>query len=138
MTWSEIDFHPDNRKLRVFASLFFVATLALAAWQTYGKDRPVTGTLVLGVGSVVLVVGLASPRALRWLYAGMMAASFPCGWVMSHVLLGIVYFGLFTPLAWLFRLRGRDRLGLRADPLAVSYWKAGPASPGSDRYLRPF
>jgi hypothetical protein len=138
MTWSEIDFHPDARKLRVFAGLFFAVALAAATWQIYARERWLAGELVLGLGSVVLVVGLARPGAIRWLYAGMMAASFPCGWVMSHVLLGAIYFGLFTPLAWLFRMRGRDRLALRLDPGATTYWRPRPASPGGDRYLRPF
>jgi formate-dependent nitrite reductase membrane component NrfD len=138
MIWSEIDFHPNDRKLQVFAGLFFTATIAVAGAQFLVKERWLAGELALGLGSVVLVAGLARPGTIRWLYAGMMAASFPCGWVMSHLMLGIVYFGLFTPLSWLFRVRGRDRLHLRLDPRAATYWKVRPASPASDSYLRPF
>ncbi len=138
MIWSELDFHPDTKKLRMFACLFFGMSLLFGGWQILVKDHWLAGAILLGLGSVIQVLGFARPTAVRWLYAGMMAASFPFGWVMSHLLLAIVYFGLFTPLAWIFRLGGRDRLGLRVDTQASTYWKRRPAVSGGGRYLRPF
>ena len=138
MTWSEIDFHPGDAKLRQFAGLFCGFSLLAAGWQFQLADHRLIATILPAFGCMVLLASLARPASVLWLYQGMMAASFPFGWVTSRFLLGVVYFGLFTPLALFFRLRGRDRLSLRIDPDAVSYWKTRSASPGGERYLRPF
>ena len=42
-----------------------------------------------------------------------MVLAFPIGWTVSLVLLGLVYYGLFTPIGLVFRLVGRDALQLR-------------------------
>jgi hypothetical protein len=50
--------------------------------------------------------------------------------VVSPLMMGILFFGMFTPLAAILRLAGRDNLRLRRDASANSYWidrvPAGP------------
>jgi hypothetical protein len=41
-----------------------------------------------------------------------------------RTLLAVVFFGLVSPLAMLLRLAGRDRLRLKPDPRAETYWIA--------------
>jgi hypothetical protein len=43
---------------------------------------------------------------------------------------GVLFFCLLTPLAFVLRLCGRDRLRLRLDPLASSYWIARDPAAG--------
>lgn len=50
--------------------------------------------------------------------------------LLGHVLVAVVFFGLLTPLALVLRLFGRDRLQLRLDRAAPSYWIARTASEG--------
>ncbi len=54
--------------------------------------------------------------------------TYPIGWLVSRLLLGVLFYGMFTPLGLLFRLLGRDALARRARPDASSYWitKEGP------------
>ena len=61
--------------------------------------------------------------------------TFPIGWVLSHLLLGAVFYCLFTPLGLIFRLIGRDALGLRRS-VAVSYWRPKPAANDLRGYFR--
>ena len=42
----------------------------------------------------------------------------------------VMFFGIFTPLALVFRLSGRDFLRLQSEPLADSYWE--PMKPVDD------
>jgi hypothetical protein len=42
--------------------------------------------------------------------------------IVSPLVLGVVFFGLITPIAVFMRIRGRDVLRMRADPKASSYW----------------
>ena len=48
--------------------------------------------------------------------------AFPMGWVISQVMLGILFYGMFTPVAFLLRWRGRDALGLKPPPGKASFW----------------
>ena len=42
--------------------------------------------------------------------------------IVSPVVLGIMFFGLFAPMGWAMRLAGRDVLRRRLEPKARSYW----------------
>ncbi len=84
------------------------------------------GTLVmilLGLGGVLLVVGLSFPAALRPIYKLWMGLALVLGFVMSHVLLAVVFFGLVTPIGLVMRLFGHDPLSRRVAPPGGTYWK---------------
>lgn len=77
-----------------------------------------------GVAVLQLVAFLAGFRQLsKALYAGLMIVFFPVGFVVSLVLLTVIYFLVITPLALVFRLIGRDALGRKPDPSRASYWR---------------
>jgi hypothetical protein len=50
-----------------------------------------------------------------------MVVAFPIGLVVSEVLLRLIYYGAFTPVALVFRAMRRDVLRLRK-PQTDSYW----------------
>ena len=91
------------------------------------------------IGTIVEVGrDVASRRVGERLYATWMLMVLPLGWTVSHVLLGLVYFGVITPIGLGLRLLGRDLLGRRADPEASTYWQQRPPSADSRRYMRQF
>src|SRR4051794_26694700 len=121
MQWSDIPFNPPSRTLRQFAGLwllFFVGWGCWMGWVGGGSDALV----VLAIGVLIAVPGLLAPRLIRPLFVGWMCLVFPIGWVVSHVLLGFLFYGLFTPLGLFFRLIGRDALALRPRPGQNTYW----------------
>lgn len=67
-----------------------------------------------------------------------MYAAFPIGWVVSHVLMAVVFFGLFTLIGFLFRLVGRDPLMLRRPVNQASYWLPKARVEDKRRYFRQF
>jgi hypothetical protein len=89
-------------------------------------------SLALAIG----VPGLLAPGLVRPIYVGLMAATYPIGWAVSHVLLALVYFGLFAGLGLIFRLIGRDRLQMRFDRQAATYWKDRRARRDARQYFR--
>jgi hypothetical protein len=55
--------------------------------------------------------------------------------VVSPVVLGAIFFGVFTPAGFVMRLVGRDAMARRFDPAAKSYWvKRDPAGPADDSF----
>ena len=82
-------------------------------------------------------IGLVRPMAIRFVYTGWMIAAFPIGWTISRLVLALTFYALFTPVALIFRLIGRDALGLhRGD--RRSYWIARPGPETPDAYFRQF
>src|SRR6185295_8198865 len=79
------------------------------------------GVLFICLAVVGAVVGMIAPRALRPVFVGWMIAVFPIGWLVSHALLAVVFYGVFTPLSLAFRALGRDALR-RQRSNDASYW----------------
>ena len=104
MQWSDVTKAPPPRQLRQFAGLFLVVFLGLSAWRWFG-GRADAWAIGLAVAAVAVgVPGMLFPAVVRPIYTGWMVAAFPIGWTVSRVVLGAVFFLLFTPIGLAFKL----------------------------------
>lgn len=126
-----------TRELRQFSVLAGSILLAIGAVQFWRADSHESALAWCGAGVLFILVGLLFPRVVQPVFLGLMAVTMPIGHLVSTLVLGIVYFAVFTPMAVLFRLIGRDELRLKY-PAGSSCWK--PVEPVSDikRYLKQF
>ena len=137
MQWNDVTRRPPLQMLRQFAGLWLVFFLAWAGWRVW-TGRPDGWALALAVLAVsVGTLGLIWPAAVRWIYTSWMVAAFPIGWVISRLVLMLLFFGMFAPMALLFRMVGRDPLRLRAQP-GASNWTEKPVAADPAEYLRQF
>ncbi|MGE3803222.1 MAG: SxtJ family membrane protein [Gemmataceae bacterium] len=123
--------------LRQFAALCLLIFGALAGWQAWRGNTPLAVALLvlaLGLGPT----GLLWPSAVKPVFVGWMLLARPVGWLVSHLLLAILYHALFTPLGLFFRLIGRDRLQRQLRPELPSYWEPRPTMDDPRRYLRQY
>lgn len=140
------DWNPSSRVLRQFAWLTLAFCIGVGLWRAWRGHAFDTAPGLHGawlvpmllwiVGVIVAVLGVIDARLVRPVYVTLTAATFPIGWVVSHLLLGLVYFGLFTLIGAVFRLIGRDPLHRRIDRQATTYWRNRPAAPDASRYFR--
>ena len=138
MRWSDIDFQPSPKTLRQFAALCLLVFGGLGTWRWYAHG-PTTGAYVLlALAAVLGPLGLVSPRSLRPVFIGWMILAFPIGWLVSHTVLAVIFFGLVTPLAIVFRLMRRDALRLRRPPPGTSCWLTKPTPTNVRSYFRQF
>jgi Saxitoxin biosynthesis operon protein SxtJ len=138
MQWRDISFTPPERTLRQFAGLWLFFLGTAAAVQGVFRHNLIL-TAVLGTLAVTIgLAGLVRPSMIRPIFVGSMILTFPIGWTVNKIVLACMFYGIFTPIAVLFRMIGRDGLSRRRRPKAESYWlvKSQPADPSS--YLRPF
>ncbi len=140
----KLDLKPSPRILGQFAKIAAIALPLAAAFFTRGEARWFapwnwhwghTAVLWLaGVGVVQLAGFLAGFRLLTlWLYIALTLVAFPIGFVISHVLMAVIYYLVITPIGLVFRLMGRDVLGKRIDKQQASYWhvRTAPRDPAS-------
>lgn len=122
MNWSDIDLRPNDAKLRRFAAIGCVVFALFAALVLVRRGAADWRVTVFGIGALVAAAGIWKPLLIRPLYVALTVISFPIGWVVSRVILFVVYMVVLTPLALVLRWRGRDVLALKR-PNAESYWK---------------
>jgi hypothetical protein len=59
--------------------------------------------------------------------------------IVSPVVLGLIYFAVFTPVALVMRLAGRDAMARRFEPARPSYWlPRDPPGPREDSFKDMF
>ncbi len=144
MSLITIDWNPDRRKLRQFG-LFMLAGCAVlgllvawrAGWALLAPEWNRT-TVIWVAGGAMGFLALIRPGWLRPFYLIWMGLAFPIGWVLSHVLLGVVFYGVFTLVGLLFRILGRDPLRLKRPEGATSYWVVRTSGRRAADYFRQF
>lgn len=138
MQWSDIDFDPDRRKLRQFAALllFVCGVLSATLWMRTGSiAKP--ASILLAVGIVWSVAGIAMPAAIRFLFVGLTVALFPVGWLVSRLVLAVIYYLVLTPIGLVLRLTKHDPLGLDGSG-RDSFWKTVEPRTDPSSYFRQF
>ncbi|MBW8884770.1 MAG: hypothetical protein JF612_08345, partial [Planctomycetia bacterium] len=130
-------FPPSMRQLREFA-VIGALILAFLTIRELAVDSTAVG-IILGVAATfLLLVGWRRPRWLALIFTTWMTITYPMAWLISSLLVAIVYYGLVTPVALVFRLLGRDVLQRSWRPGETSYWQEKPAAEDSRRYLQSF
>lgn len=138
MALVNIPWQPARQDLRTFAILQGVFFAAIAAWSKYRGHDSGWWTAVAMLAMAVGVFGVIRPGCVKWYCIAWMVAVYPIGWVISHLVMAIAYFGVVTPIGWWLRLRGHDPLSRQIDPDASTYWTPRPPAPELSRYFRQF
>ncbi len=125
-----------KKHVRSFGYLVGGALMALALvglWRRGGAAN-VTVYALLGSGGALAALALAAPAALRPLYRVWMGLALVLGFVMTRVILTLVFFLVITPVGWIMRALGKDPLHRRSDRSAASYWiEKTPPDPSPKR-----
>ncbi len=112
---------PGTRKeVRKFGYLFAVVFSIIAAYTLYRGSSH--WPWFLGAAILFLIAGIAAYPALRPVYVGWMKFAFVLGWINTRILLGLMFFLVFTPIGLVLRLMGKDLLDRKIDRSAKSYW----------------
>ena len=147
MKMIELDFNPDARTLRQFGLIALVAfplVSGICYWQggLFGFDfgaatRTVSGGL-LSLGLVAGLLAWLAPGAVRPLYVGLLCITAPIGFVLSYVILGVLFYLVVTPLGLVLRLVRYDPLTRELEREAETYWVEVEPRASTESYFRQF
>jgi len=135
MQWSDIQFSPSDRTLRQFAGILLVVFGLLSGFEVMVRHRPQLALVYAVVALTVGPLGLVRPRAVKGIYVGWSVIAFPIGWLVSTIILGVLFYGLFTPIAYVFRMAGRDVLARRRADVQT-YWTPKSSARDMREYFR--
>ena len=116
MKFSEIEL-PSNRKFGFFFTFVFVM---VAAYFHYSANVS-WAYVFIAMAMIFLLVTLIKSDALLPLNKLWMRFGLLLGMIVSPIVLGVIFFALFTPIAILMRVSGRDELRLKFAQKA-SHW----------------
>ena len=138
MKWSDLPLKPTARALRQFAGAWLIFFLAAGVHRYVARGQHEVGIAVCVMALVVGGIGLIRPAAVCWLFVGATVLAFPIGWVVSQIMLAVMYYGIITPLAVWFRIRGRDLLSRKPAPNRPSFWMPKRTPEDMGAYFRQY
>ena len=139
MAMINLDLNPSSKKLRQFGWIapIMLPVIGLALRWRIGLPMAGVGGLCLA-GILVFIASRMSPELVRPIYVALTIMGYPIGWVISHLVMLLFYFGIITPVALIFRLFGRDVLHRRWDRQGETYWTEHSRCDKIERYFRQF
>lgn len=125
---------PSNRSFGwTFTGVFFLIGI-YGLWRG-GAALP----WLLPLAAAMALVTLTRDAWLTPLNRAWMKLGELLGRVVSPIVLGVIFFGVFTPAGAIMRLIGRDAMCRGFDAAARSYWvKRDPPGPADDSYRNMF
>ena len=100
---------PSNRKF----GFFFTTVFLIASFYSYYVNSELIFYTLSTIGGIFLIVTIINADTLLPLNKLWMKFGILLGMIISPIIMGIIFFGIFTPIAILMRLTGRDELRLR-------------------------
>jgi Saxitoxin biosynthesis operon protein SxtJ len=137
MALIKINDNPTTRELRQFAGIWFPVFWLIVAAVLARSGSPRAAITAAVVGIVVGAIGLARPRFIHPIYLIWMYLAYPIGFVVSHLLLGVIFYLVLTPVGLLMKIFGYDPLQRRLGT-AATYWVRAEPATNKNQYFRQF
>jgi hypothetical protein len=139
MSLVEINWNPEKKQLRSFGLIALIATAIISLILYFVKDVSIyPAAAVFTIGFIIFIISRLSLRLTKLIYLTLTVVTIPIGFVVSFIVLAIFYFLLITPVAFIFRLVGRDLLHRKFEQDMNSYWVAHNQTEDFDRYFHQF
>ena len=105
-----------------FGIVFFVIFIIIALWPLLKDENIRVWSIIVSI--IFLTLGLLNSKILTplnqlWIRFGILL-----GKIVSPIVMGIIYFGVVTPIGLIMRIFGKDILNLKIDKNKKTYWLA--------------
>ena len=103
-----------------FGLVFFVIFIIIALWPLLNNGNIRIWSIIVSI--IFLILGLLNSKILTpfnklWMRLGTLL-----GIIVSPIVMGVVYFGIITPIGLIMKLFGKDVLNLKLDKNKKTYW----------------
>ena len=103
-----------------FGLVFFVIFFIIALWPLLNDGNIRIWSIIVSI--IFLILGLLNSKILTpfnklWMRLGALL-----GIIVSPIVMGVVYFGIITPIGLIMKLFGKDVLNLKLDKNKKTYW----------------
>jgi hypothetical protein len=109
----------EGRRFGLIVGVAFLVLGALSSW----RGHTVVPVVLWAIGGLLVAGGLLLPGAMGPVYRAWMGLALALSKVTTPIVMGLIYFGLFSPMGLVRRLFGRDALVRRP---GASFWISRP------------
>ena len=99
-----------RKELRQFGLLVGTVFTVIGLWPLVFRGESLR-LWATGIGGLLIAFGGILPQLLAPIHKWWMWIGHILGWINTRILLGLVFYGLVTPMGILFRLMGKDVMG---------------------------
>ena len=110
----------EKSDLQKFGITIGVILLIIAGFLFWKEKESFQILLTFGV--TLFILGIAIPFILKPIYWVWMIFATILGWIMTRVILSLLFYTIFTPIGLILRFFGKQFLELRWDKSKESYW----------------
>src|SRR5918996_5661343 len=111
--------NPETKKLRSFGFLVGGIFALLGLWPlVFGKEARLWAVIP---AAILISLAFLLPKSLGPIYRVWMKIGHVLGWINTRIILGVVFYGMFVPMGFIMRLRGKDPMRRRYEPDANTY-----------------
>jgi len=115
----------DKKQIRTFG--FGLATILciLPTIHLLLKDEGTgytTPLIFYSIAGLVFILSTFIPITLKPIYIPIMFFAHCLGWINTRLLLGVLFYFLFTPISLFFKIIRRDILDRKFEPDKKTYW----------------
>jgi len=107
----------DLRKFGITVGIIFMIITGLLFWKEKESFQ-----IFLTIGTILFVLGIAIPVVLKPIYWVWMILATILGWVMTRVILSLLFYIVFTPIGLIPRLLGKQFIELQWNKTSSTYW----------------
>lgn len=98
-----------HKELRQFGLLVGAVFGVIGAWPlVFRQEHPRWWAVV--VGGLLMTLGALLPQSLKRIHYGWMKIGHILGTINTKIILGVIYYGLVTPMGVVMRLFGKDSM----------------------------
>ena len=107
----------DFRKFGITIGVILLIIAGFLFWKEKESFQ-----ILLTFGVTLCILGIAIPFILKPIYWVWMIFATILGWIMTRVILSLLFYIIFTPIGLILRFFGKQFLELRWDQSKESYW----------------
>ncbi len=143
MSLVKLNWKPSPKELRQFGAIFGSGFLLIGLvkyfwiWDWLFERNEKLGLIFILIGIVGGAIGLTGTKLALPLYWVWIGIAFVLGNIMSRVVITLIYYGVITPMSFVARLLGRDKLQLKKRAVQ-SYWQDISLPHEPEKYERQF
>ncbi len=120
---------PTPAELKSFSLIFATVFAVVFVGVKFNYDYYPVWSLVSAV--LFLMAAFFLPSSVKWLYHIWQRFGRLISGVVSPLVMGILFFCVFTPMALVLKVMGKDLLNKKIDKTQSSYWLPREKQPGS-------
>jgi len=108
----------DLRKFGITVGLILMIVSGFLFWKEKESFQ-----ILITSGAILLILGVTIPVILKYIYWVWMIFATIIGWIMTRVILSLMFYAIFTPIGFILRLFGKQFIELNWNKTDSTYWK---------------